>query len=186
MIKWGTIFIRSSTATLKIRSISEPPKITNVAKGGEAKFTCKATGDAEATITFHKSDNQAVGNVVPTTKTDNNGVVTTTGVLTISDAKESDSFDYYCKAVWSGDAQEVKSDPVYLSVMGVSKITPEVWGVFQKSTQFKCESDASLKKNKGEFLKNKADKKINTKTTITWEYYDKASSSWKSTTEDNR
>jgi hypothetical protein len=165
----------------------EPPERASVVKGGEAKFTCKTTGDKEATITFHKkTDDSAAGNVVPK-KEEANGVVVTTGVLTINDAKESDSFDYYCKAVWSGDAQEVKSDPVYLSVMGISKITSEVWGVFQKSTQFECESDASLKKNKeGEFLKNNADREINTKATVTWEYYDKAASSWKSTTEDTR
>jgi hypothetical protein len=170
---------------LTIRTISEPPKITNVAKGGEAKLTCKTTGDAEATITFHKkSDNKAVGTVVPS-KATANGVVTTTGVLTISAAKDTDSFDYYCKAIWSGNAAEVKSSSVHLAVLGIKEITSSAWGVVGKTAQFECKSDAILKQNtNGDALLDDKKEEIHAAAQITWQFYDKGT--WKASTEDSR
>ena len=184
-IKWGTIFIKSNPATLTVRTISEPPMTTNVAKGGEAKFTCKTTGDAEGTITFHKAaDNTQVGSVVATPATAD-GVVTTTGVLTIAAAGDADSFEYYCKATWSGN--EVKSANVYLAVLGITETTPTAWGVNAKSAQFECKSDAVLKKNVGgDALLDTNGDDIRAAATITWEYYDTATTTWKATTEDNR
>jgi hypothetical protein len=127
-----------------------------------------------------------VGTVVPVKET-NSGIVTTTGVLTISGAKDTDSFDYYCKAVWSGNAQEIKSDPVYLSVLGITSVSSVAWGVFGKSTQFVCKSDAGLKKNKaGDPLVNAMGRQILTDAAVTWEYYDTTSTTWKASTEDSR
>ena len=158
---------------------------TNVAKGGEAKFTCKTTGDAEGTITFHKAaDNTQVGSVVATPATVG-GVVTTTGVLTIAAAGDADSFEYYCKASWSGN--EVKSANVYLAVLGITETTPTAWGVNAKSAQFECKSDAVLKKNVGgDALLDTNGNDIRAAATITWEYYDTTTTTWKATTEDNR
>ena len=158
---------------------------TNVAKGGEAKFTCKTTGDAEGTITFHKAaDDTVVGSVVATPVTVA-GVVTTTGVLTIAAAADSDSFEYYCKATWSGT--EVKSGNVYLAVIGITATTPTAWGVNSKSAQFECKSDAILKKNAaGDALLDADGDDIRAAATITWEYYDTATTTWKATNEDNR
>ena len=158
---------------------------TNVAKGGEAKFTCKTTGDAEGTITFHKAaDNTQVGSVVATPATAD-GVVTTTGVLTIAAAGDADSFEYYCKATWSGN--EVKSANVYLAVLGITETTPTAWGVNAKSAQFECKSDAVLKKNvAGDAIMTDDGKKIFADATVTWEYWDSATSTWKASTEDSR
>merc|ERR1712176_1513300 len=184
-VKWGTIFIESSLATLTVRTISEPPKITNVAKGGEAKLTCKTTGDAKSTITFHNADGDAeVGTVAQSDETDS-GVVTTTGILTISNAQDANSLDYYCKAKW-GD-KEVKSGNVRLSVLGITAITSTAWGVATKSAQFECKSDALLKKNAaGDAHMNDEGKTVQAAATITWQYYDSASTSWKASTEDER
>ena len=187
-IRWGTIIIESTAATLTVRAISVPPRITNVAKGGEAKLTCKTTGDAAATITFHKSDGDAeVGTVIPSEDTDN-GVVTTTGILTISNVEESDSFEYYCKASW-GTAGKVLSNSVYLSVLGVTQITSVAWGVVTKIARFECRSDAILKRNDaGEPLnmEGQPERQISAAAEITWEYYDGESSTWMASTEDNR
>ncbi|KAL5249910.1 hypothetical protein ACHWQZ_G015848 [Mnemiopsis leidyi] len=184
-IKWGTIFIKSNPATLTVRTISEPPMTTNVVKGGEAKFTCKTTGDAEGTITFHNAaDNTPVGSVVATPVTVA-GVVTTTGVLTIAAAADSDSFEYYCKATWSG--KEVKSANVFLAVLGITETTPTAWGVESKLAQFECKSDAVLKKNAGgDALLDADGDNILAAATITWEYYDTLTTTWKASTEDNR
>ena len=188
-VKWGTIFIRSTAATLKIRTISVPPQTTNVAKGGDASFPCQTTGDAAATITFHKTaDNSVVGTV--TTSEDTAGeVVTTTGILTISGAQESNSFEYYCKASWGGVGNEVTSDNVYLSVLGVTDTTSIVWGVATKSARFECKSDANLKKNAaGDNVYPKDDdtNPVGATSVITWQYYDETTSDWKESTEDDR
>ena len=184
-IKWGTIFIKSSAATLTVRTISEPPQVTNVAKGGDAQLTCKTTGDSAGTITFHKtSDDTPVGSVTPS-QVEDAGVITTTGVLTISGAQAADSIEYYCKASW--DANEVKSANVYLSVLGITDISSAAWGVVTKSTQFVCKSDALLKKNaNGDAYMNADMKKVQAPATITWEYFDTDSSTWKASTDDNR
>merc|ERR1712176_906420 len=139
-VKWGTIFIKSSAATLTVRTISEPPKITNVAKGGEAKLTCKTTGDAKSTITFHNADGDAeVGTVAQSDETDS-GVVTTTGILTISNAQSANALDYYCKATWNAEGGFEKSSIVHLTVLDITYSTPTAWGVATKVAQFVCKS----------------------------------------------
>ena len=185
-VKWGTIFIKSSLATLTVRTISEPPKITNVAKGGEAKLTCKTTGDAKSTITFHNAAGDAeVGTVAQSDETDS-GVVTTTGILTISNAQSANALDYYCKATWNAEGGFEKSSNVHLTVLDITYSTPTAWGVATKVAQFVCKSDATLKENKDDDLLDEQNKPIHTTATITWQYYDSATSTWKASTEDER
>ena len=129
-----------------------------------------------------------MGSVTPSEDTAGE-VVTTTGILTISGAQESDSFEYYCKASWGGVGNEVTSDNVYLSVLGVTDTTSIVWGVATKSATFECKSDANLKKNAaGDNVYPKDDdtNPIGATSVITWQYYDEATSVWKESTEDDR
>ena len=107
--------------------------------------------------------------------------------MTISDAKESDSFEYYCKASWGATDKEVKSGNVYLAVLGITDVTSAAWGVAAMSTQFECKSDAELKKNaKGDLYLDKDDLEVPAVAQISWEYFDTTTSTWKASTADNR
>jgi len=185
VIRWGRVYLSSTAVILKVRAISSPPKTTNAPKGAEAKFTCKATGDSAATITFHKkTDHVSVGPVVVTSAT-SGSTVTTTGVLTLSGVTAADhGIEYYCKAAWG--AKEVKSDNVYLSVLDMEGLTTPVWGVVGNVAEFHCKSAVLLKANPAgdAYLVN--GEKVYAATQISWEVYDTSDSSWKSSDTNNR
>ena len=170
--------------SLKVREISTPPQTTNVAKGGEAKFTCKSSGDSKSMITFHKTSNDdAVDSVVETEETSGDHVITT-GVLTISAAAAENSMEYYCKATWSGN--EVKSANVYLSVLDMVSSTETVWGILDNTAIFDCQYNTLLKANAGGDSYLVDSEKVYATTQITWELYDSSDSSWKSTSSNAR
>ena len=181
LIKWGRISIKSSAATLTVRSITTPPQPTNAAVGAEAKFSCFAKGDSEATITLHKTvGHEEVGSVATTTQNNADSTITTSGVITISNVNKADhAGDYYCKAVWNTNI--VTSDNVALSVLDLIGSTATVWSVSGAVAEFQCSSDVLLKANSGGDPYLVSGEKVNADTSVSWEYFDTTDSSWKST-----
>ena len=188
IIKWDTIFIKSSAATLIVRSIITPPQVTNAAVGAGAKFFCFAIGDVVAIITFHKANNnEEVGSVDIMNQTNGDGSVTTRGFITLSNVNDTDnSSEYYCKAVWSSLNVVVKSASVALFVLNLKGSTSSVGGVRGTVAEFQCRADVRLKANSGGDPYLVRGKKVNADTSVSWKYFDSSDSSWKSIDNVNR
>ena len=189
IIKWDKIFIKSSAASLIVRSIITPPQVTNAAVGADATFSCFAIGDVEAKITFHKANNdEEVGSVDVMNRSNGDGSVTTRGFITLSNVNDTDNNSkYYCKAVWSSVNEVVKSANVALFVLNLKGSTSSVRGVRGAVAEFQCRADVRLKTNSGgdpNYLVR--GKKVNAETSVSWKYLDSSDSSWKSIDNFNR
>ena len=178
-LRWGRVFLESTPASLTVRTITSPPRPTNVAKGAEAKLTCKTVTDSAATITFHASSGEVVSTVENSVETVE-GVVTTTGFLSLSGVTESGV--YYCQAGWGENV--VRSDDVSVSVLEVTSSTTTVWGVVGKVAEFGCSADVLLKTNGQPYLVN--GEKVFATTLVSWEFFDTADSTWKSSDTNSR
>lgn len=105
MIKWGTVFIKSSVAQITVRYLSTPPVTTNVAKGASGTFTCIAYGDdvAEPSIKFYgaaDSSTEVGSTSTPdVTKTADGTMFTYTRTMSLPSSSQG---SYNCKATWAG------------------------------------------------------------------------------------
>ena len=171
-LRWGRVFLESTPASLTVRTITSPPRPTNVAKGAEAEFTCKTVADSEATINIHVSSGREATGWVDVDTVE--GVVTTTDFMILFNVTESSIC--FCKARWGENV--VRSADVSVSVLDVTSSTTTVWGVVGKVAEFGCSADVLLKTNGQPYLVN--GEKVFATTLVTWEFFDTADSTWKS------
>lgn len=176
-VKWGSIFIESNAAVITVRAIKQPPVLTNVVDGSDATLTCVASGDKKADITFHKASDDSSVDTVSVTDAAVGSLVETTGTLTMT-VDSASAGDYYCKASWGVD-QIVKSDNVYLAVLGLETMDMSAAAATGQIAKFICKSDAYLHKNaNGDPSLSEDGKKIYPTFVVSWEYSTDSGANW--------
>ncbi|XP_063686582.1 uncharacterized protein LOC134820273 isoform X2 [Bolinopsis microptera] len=175
-ISWRNgVSIKSDSAILEIREISQPPHVVNVVFNADAKLNCSAAADKAANITFYKlgegSDNSTL--VDGTTQTDNADqnpdIVVTEGEVILSSVDDTSPGYYYCNVTWGN--KSLTSDPVYLNVFETYEDGNDTWGAQGNVVRLECQSDAALRTdgNKTSYLDEK-NKVVFAEASVNWKY----------------